>query len=66
MPLILIAHRILIGAAIAFGILYTVWEALAFRQAGEAMHLVAALVAAVLTLGLGYYLRHLRRFVAHR
>jgi Na+-transporting methylmalonyl-CoA/oxaloacetate decarboxylase beta subunit len=65
-PLIIIAHRILIGTAICFGVFYTVWEALAFRRTQEAVHIVIALVAAVITLGLAYYLKNLRRFVSHR
>jgi hypothetical protein len=60
---ILIAHRILIGAAVLFGVFYTAWEALAFRRAGGATHLVTALVAGAVTAGLAYYLKNLRRFV---
>ena len=64
--LIIIAHRILIGAAICFGVFYTTWEALAYRRTHEASHLAIAAISAVITLGLGYYLKNLRRFVSHR
>jgi hypothetical protein len=65
-PLIILAHRLLIGAAIAFGLFYTAWEALAYRRTQELAHLVIAGVAAVITAGLAYYLKNLRRFVSHR
>lgn len=64
--LIIIAHRILIGTAICFGVFYTVWEALAYRQTHEASHLVIAVISAVITLAMAYYLKNLRRFVSHR
>jgi hypothetical protein len=64
--LIIIAHRILIGAAICFGVFYTAWEALAYRRTHEATHLVIAVVSAVITLAMAYYLKNLRRFVSHR
>jgi hypothetical protein len=64
--LIIIAHRILIGAAICFGVFYTVWEALAFRRTQEGGHLLIALVTGVVTVAMGYYLKNLRRFVSHR
>ena len=62
---IIIAHRLLIGTAICFGVFYTAWEALAYRQTGEMGHLVIALISAVITLGMAYYLKNLRRFVRH-
>ena len=62
--LIIIAHRILIGAAIAFGIFYTFWEAGAYRQTHEIGHLVIALVTAIITVAMAYYLKNLRRFVS--
>ena len=64
--LIIIAHRILIGAAICFGVFYTAWEGLAFRRTHEVSHLVIAVISAVITLGFAYYLKNLRRFVSHR
>lgn len=63
--LIIIAHRILIGTAICFGVFYTIWEALAYRESGETLHLVIAVLSGVITLALGYYLKNLRRFVSH-
>jgi adenosyl cobinamide kinase/adenosyl cobinamide phosphate guanylyltransferase len=63
MSLILIAHRILIGAAVGFGVFYTVWEARTYRQTADPVHLLIALVAGVVTLALAYYLKNLKRFV---
>ena len=63
--LIIIAHRILIGTAICFGVFYTIWEALAYRESGATLHLVIAVLSGVITLALGYYLKNLRRFVSH-
>ena len=64
--LIIIAHRILIGTAICFGVFYTVWEALAYRDTHEMIHLVIAVITAVITVAMAYYLKNLRRFVSHR
>lgn len=61
--MLIIAHRILIGSAIAFGAFYAVWELVAFRRTHELTHLVIAGVAAVITALMGYYLKNLRRFV---
>jgi hypothetical protein len=63
MRLILIAHRILIGTAVGFGVFYSIWEFRAYRESGELSHALIALVAAVLTVGLGYYLKNLKRFI---
>jgi len=62
--LIIIAHRILIGAAIVFGVFYTVWEFVAYRRTHEVTHLVIAVVAAAITAAMGYYLKNLKRFVS--
>lgn len=64
--LIIIAHRILIGTAICFGVFYTVWEAVAYRGSGDTSHLAIAAITAVITVALAYYLKNLRRFVSHR
>jgi hypothetical protein len=64
--LIIIAHRILIGTAICFGVFYTGWEALAYRDTHETIHLVIALITAVITVAMAYYLKNLRRFVSYR
>jgi hypothetical protein len=61
--LIIVAHRILIGTAICFFAFYAVWEARAYREAREPSHAVVAIASAVITVGLGYYLKNLRRFV---
>jgi hypothetical protein len=63
--LIIIAHRILIGTAICFGIFYTTWEVFAYRRTHELIHLLIALISAVITLAMAYYLKNLRRFVSH-
>ena len=60
---IIVAHRILIGAAILFGVFFTGWQAVRFRTTGHVEHLVVAAITAVITMGLGYYLKNLRRFV---
>jgi Na+-transporting methylmalonyl-CoA/oxaloacetate decarboxylase beta subunit len=62
-PLILIAHRVLIGAAVLFGIFFTILEAAKYRETGEGQYLTVALVAGVITLAMGYYLKNLRRFL---
>ena len=64
--LIIIAHRILIGTAICFGVFYTGWEALTYRETGELTHLAIAAITAVITVALAYYLKNLRRFVGYR
>jgi hypothetical protein len=60
---LIIAHRVLIGTAIVFGIFFTAWELAAYRRTGELENLVIAVVAALITLAMGYYLKNLRRFV---
>jgi len=60
---LIVAHRILIGTAIAFGLFFTGWELVRYARTGQAGQLLTAAVAAVVTLGLGYYLKNLRRFV---
>jgi hypothetical protein len=60
---LIVAHRILIGAAILFGLFFTVWEAPAYRPTGHVDNLLISVVAAAITLGLAYYLKNLRRFV---
>ena len=60
---IIVAHRILIGAAILFGVFFAVREALDYRHTGHVGSLVIAIVTALITLAMGYYLKNLRRFV---
>jgi uncharacterized protein (DUF433 family) len=61
--LILIAHRILIGAAVLAGLAFTVWHVVKYRQTGLNEHLVIAIVAALVTVAMAYYLKNIRRFV---
>ena len=63
LSLILIAHRILIGAAILFGVFFTWREATQYRHTGQLENLIIAVVAALLPVALAYYLKNLRRFV---
>jgi hypothetical protein len=60
---IIVAHRILIGAAILFGVFFTGWQLARYRQTASLEHLIVGLVSAVITVGLAYYLKNLRRFV---
>jgi hypothetical protein len=60
---IIVAHRVLIGAAILFGVFFTGWQLVRYRQTASLEHLVVGLVSAVITAGLAYYLKNLRRFV---
>jgi hypothetical protein len=62
--MIIIAHRILIGTAIVFGVFFTGWEAVRYRQNGELRDLVVAVIAALITAVMAYYLKNLRRFVS--
>ena len=63
----IIAHRLLIGTAVCFGVFYTVWEALGFRETAEVVpHLVSAVISAGITVAMGYYLKSLRRCVSRR
>ncbi|MBI4240897.1 MAG: hypothetical protein HY613_04200 [Candidatus Rokubacteria bacterium] len=60
---LIVAHRILIGTAIAFGLFFTGWGIVRYARTGESAQLVVAAVTAVITAALGYYLRNLKRFV---
>jgi hypothetical protein len=60
--LIIVAHRILIGAAILFGVFYAGWEVTAYRRTADPGHLAIAGLSVAITLGLAYYITHLRRF----
>jgi hypothetical protein len=59
-------HKFLIGTAILFCAGFAVWQVAAFLRtgAGPALLLAAGFLAAAA--GLGYYLRHLPRFLGLR
>lgn len=54
------AHRILIGTAIVFFLVYAVWEALHARAAGG-WALVRSAIALLVAIGFGIYFRSLGR-----
>ncbi|MBI4420021.1 MAG: hypothetical protein HY560_04280 [Gemmatimonadetes bacterium] len=56
-------HRFLIGTAILFCGGFAIWAILAFRAEGGVVPLVLGVVFALAAFGLGYYLKHLRRFL---
>lgn len=56
-------HRLLITTAIVFCGGFAAWAAWHYRQSGELLMLLTALAFAVAAVALGYYLRHLRRFL---
>ena len=60
---LIVAHRILIGAAIGFGVFFTLWGIVRFTRTGDAGQLLVAGITAVITGGLAYYLKNLSRFV---
>lgn len=59
-------HRTLITAAILFCGGFAAWEYVAYSRNGSAGQLVLAIVFAVLTAGLIYYLINLQRFLKGR
>ncbi len=56
------AHRVLIGAGIAFFILYAALQLRLFVRVGATSALVQAVVAAAVALGFVVYYRTLRRW----
>ena len=56
-------HKLLISSGIVFCGLFSLWALWQFVKAGGAGNLVLALTFAGAALALGYYLRHLRRFL---
>jgi hypothetical protein len=62
--LIIIAHRVLIGTAIVFGVFFALWEVMRYRQHGAARDLLVAVIAALITAAMAYYLKNLRRFIS--
>ena len=59
-------HRFLIGSAIVFCGGFSAWEFRAYAAGGGTGALVLGWVFVLLTLGLIYYLWHLRRFLGHK
>jgi hypothetical protein len=59
----IVFHRVLIGSAIAFFAVLTLWALAGFRSGGDLGLLVLGLVSALAAAGLSYYLRHLHRFL---
>jgi hypothetical protein len=59
-------HRFLIGTAILFCAVLAAWSFDVFRDRGGASWLALAIGFAVATVTLGYYLRHLDRFLWRR
>ncbi len=56
-------HRFLIGTAILFCAGFAVWAIVAFRSEGGVLPLMLGVTFALLAAALGYYLKHLRRFL---
>ena len=56
------AHRILIGAGIAFFLLYAVLQLRLYVRGGETAALVQAVVAVIVAVGFIVYYRTLRRW----
>lgn len=56
-------HRLLIGTAIVFGLGFSVWELLRYRQTGEVQALLTGAISLVVSLLLAYYLKNLKRFL---
>jgi hypothetical protein len=56
-------HRVLIGTAILFCLGFAVWAGAAYRTDGGAVPLALAIGFGVAGVALGYYLRHLDRFL---
>ncbi|HET7790308.1 MAG TPA: hypothetical protein VFK78_05865 [Gemmatimonadales bacterium] len=56
-------HRILISTAIVFCAGFAVWAFWSWRSTGSALWLVLATAFLLAALALGYYLRHLQRFL---
>lgn len=61
---IVVFHKILIGTAALFGLGFSAWEVFRYRQTGDWEALVTALAALCVSGLLGYYLRHLKRYLS--
>lgn len=58
-------HRVLISTAIVFCAGFALWALWSWRSAGNPIWLVLAAAFFLAAVALGYYLRHLQRFL-HR
>ncbi len=56
-------HRFLIGTAIAFFAVFAVWSFVSYRVGGSVLLLVLGVLSVLVALGLGYYLKNLKRFL---
>ena len=56
-------HRFLIGTAIAFCVIFALWSIIAYRTDGGTLPLVLGVLFAGAGAALGYYLKHLDRFL---
>ena len=58
---LILFHRLLIVCAILFCAAFAVWEFVYYRRDGDTLRLALAVLFGILTLALGWYLRHLAR-----
>jgi len=56
-------HRLLITTAIVFCAGFAVWAGWHYRHSGDLLMLLTSGAFALAAVALGYYLRHLRRFL---
>ena len=61
----IIFHRFLIGTAILFCVGFALWTFNGYRGSRSVAELALGIAFAAAAAGLGYYLRHLRRFLYH-
>ena len=59
-------HRFLIGTAILFCIVFAYWSFAGARGGEDLPRLLLGVAFAVAAVALGYYLRHLSRFLGRR
>ncbi len=56
-------HRLLISTAIVFCAVFAIWCGFDYRESRNGGTLAVGIVFAAATAALGYYLRHLNRFL---
>lgn len=59
----IVFHRILISTAIVFCLGLSAWAIVSYQDAGEGYQLALGISFGIAGLGLGYYLKNLRRFL---